>query len=287
MTAQDRPGLLVELGTVDYGRALQLQRALVRLRQADEITDTLVLLQHPPVVTIGRNADRSNLLVSDAELARRGVELFRAERGGDITFHGPGQLVGYPVFRLGSRERGEGSRGQGSGLVGVRRFIDLVQEALVAALAELGVEAHVRPGYVGAWVGGEVRSAKCEGRSKRAEVPTYRAQVPDSQCPIASPRLPRKIASIGVAVSRRVTYHGLALNVTTDLGWFDLMNPCGLMQVRMTSVRNEGGEDRRQEAYAAVVRGFESAFGLRFQRNLPRSLTSLTNGLSNSAISSA
>jgi len=281
--------VLLELGTVEYGPALELQRELVELRLRDGIPDTLVLLEHPPVITLGRNAGRSNLLASDAELARRGVKLFRAERGGDITFHGPGQLVGYPVFKLGAggREEGPGNRGQGAGLVGVRSFVDRVQAALVQALAELGVRSGMRPGYVGVWVGGEVRGDKDEGRSRKDEVPSPQSPVPGPHSPTPGPGLPRKIASIGVAVRRGVTFHGFALNVTTDLSWFDLMHPCGLAQVRMTSVRTEGGRAGAAAARAAVTGGFEQAFGLRFQRNLPRSLTSLTNGLSRSAIPSA
>jgi lipoate-protein ligase B len=226
------PGVLIQPGRVEYGRALEFQHRLHALRVRDEMPDTLVLLEHPPVITLGNAADRSNLLVPDAELDRRGVRLFKVERGGDITFHGPGQLVGYPVFRL------------KSGLIGVRRYVELVQAALVEALAELGVCAGLRAGHIGVWVN------------------------------------ERKIASLGVAVRRSVTFHGFALNVTTDLSWFELMNPCGLRRVRMTSIAREGGEVDRDTVCAVVVRGFERAFGRRFYRNLPRSLTSLTDSLS-------
>jgi lipoate-protein ligase B len=215
-----RAARLLEPGRVEYGRALDLQHRLVELRGRDEIPDTLVLLEHPPVVTLGRNVDRRNLLVADAELARRGATLFKVERGGDITFHGPGQLVGYPVFRL------------ESGVIGVRRFVELVEAALVRALGGLGVSAGRRPGFVGAWAG--------EGAT-------------------------RKIASIGVAVRRGVTFHGFALNVTTDLDWFRLMNPCGLERVEMTSVEREGGRTDRAAVRDAVVAGFEYEFGVRFR----------------------
>ncbi|MFO7676156.1 MAG: lipoyl(octanoyl) transferase LipB [bacterium] len=214
------PALLLEPGLVEYDRALALQHRLVELRRRGEVPDTLVLLEHPPVVTLGRNVDRRNLLVSDAELARRGAALRKVERGGDITFHGPGQLVGYPVFRL------------EAGVVGVRRFVELVEAALVRALGELGVAAGLRPGFIGVWVG-----------------------------PGAAPR---KIASLGVAVRRGVTFHGFALNVTTDLGWFGLMNPCGLGQVAMTSVEREGGVTDARRVRDAVVRAFEADFGLSF-----------------------
>jgi len=229
---------LLSLGRVEYGRALELQRELWRLRAAEEIRDVLVLLEHEPVITLGRSAKASNLLASEAELARRGVVLYRIERGGDVTFHGPGQLVGYPVFKL------------EAGLAGVRRFVERIEAALVAALAELRVEASARPGHIGVW---------CEER---------------------------KIASLGIAVKRRVTFHGFALNVSVDLDWFGLINPCGMPGVRMTSVVREGGIADDARVRAAVVAGFERVFGVQFQAKLPRILTSLTDCLRTSAIAS-
>jgi lipoate-protein ligase B len=232
------PAALLSLGRVEYGRALELQYELRRLRVEGRIPDTLVLLEHEPVVTLGRSAKASNLLVSEAELARRGVALHRIERGGDVTFHGPGQLVGYPVFKL------------EAGIAGVRWFIERIEAALVAALAELGVEAGLRPGHIGVW---------CDDR---------------------------KIASIGIGVKRRVTFHGFALNVSVDLGFFRLMNPCGMPDVVMTSVSAEGGVADATRARSAVVAGFEKVFGIEVQAKLPRTLISLTDGLRTSAIAS-
>ena len=229
---------LLSLGRVEYGRALEFQRELWRRRCADEIPDTLVLLEHEPVITLGKSAKAANLLASEAELERCGVALYRIERGGDVTFHGPGQLVGYPVFKL------------EQGLVGVRVFVERVEAALCLALGELGVKAGPRPGHIGVW---------CEER---------------------------KVASIGVAVKRRVTFHGFALNVTVDLDWFRLMNPCGMAAVAMTSVSREGGVTDDERVRAAVVAGFEQVFGIELQAKLPRILASLTNGLSASAIAS-
>ena len=236
-TGRSSAGLL-SLGRVEYGRALDLQRELWRLRVEDKIPDMLVLLEHDPVITLGRSAKTSNLLVNEAELARRGVRLFRIERGGDVTFHGPGQLVGYSVFKL------------EAGIAGVRRFVERIEASLVSALAELQVEAGLRPGHIGVW---------CEDR---------------------------KIASIGVAVRRRVTFHGFALNVTTDLDSFRLMNPCGMPSVVMTSVGGEGGITDGARVRSAVVTGFERVFGVELQAKLPRILTSLTDDLSTSAIAS-
>jgi len=229
---------LLSLGRVDYGGALELQRELWRLRVDDAIPDVLVLLEHEPVITLGRSAKTSNLLAGEAELTRRGVTLHRIERGGDVTFHGPGQLVGYPIFRL------------ATGLAGIRWFIEQVEAALVDTLAELQVKAGLRPGHIGVWCG------------------------------------ERKIASIGVAVKRLVTFHGFALNVTCDLGYFRLINPCGMPDVVMTSVSAEGGVTEDARVRSAIVNGFERAFGAGCQAKLPRILISLTDRLKTSAISS-
>jgi len=229
---------LLSLGRVEYGRALELQHELWRLRVEDNIADTLVLVEHDPVITMGRSAKTSNLLVSEAELARRGVALHRIERGGDVTFHGPGQLVGYPVFKL------------ETGIAGVRRFVEQVEAALATALAGLGVGAGTRPGHIGVW---------CDDR---------------------------KIASIGIAVKRRVTFHGFALNVDVDLACFRLMNPCGMPDVVMTSVRTEGGVTDDARVRSAVVAGFEKVFEVEVQAKLPRILISLTQGFRTSAIAS-
>ena len=229
---------LLGLGRVEYGRALELQRELWRLRVEDKIPDTLALLEHDPVITLGRSAKASNLLASEAELARRGVALHRIERGGDVTFHGPGQLVGYPVFKLEQE------------LASVRGFVERLEAALCIALGELGVRAGLRPGHIGVW---------CEER---------------------------KIASIGIAVKRRVVFHGFALNVSVDLDWFRLINPCGMPGVVMTSVSREGGIADDAHVRSAVVAGFERVFGVGLQAKLPRILTSLTDRLKTSAIAS-
>ncbi|MEO0073987.1 MAG: lipoyl(octanoyl) transferase LipB [candidate division WOR-3 bacterium] len=234
-----RIGLLVELGLVEYGLALEFQRKLNQLRATGEIPDTLVLVEHPPVITVGRNADCRHLLVSRQELVRQGIGFYQVERGGGITFHNPGQLVGYPVFLL---------RG---GLVGVRGYVERLQQALVRGLALVGVAADVRGGYVGVWVKN------------------------------------RKIASIGVAVKRGVSLHGFALNVSNQLDGFRLIVPCGLAGVEMTSVEREGGMAEVRAVREAISIGFCEAFGKAFQTKLPRSLTSLINGLSCSAIAAA
>lgn len=227
-----RSALLIELGPVDYLSALNLQRELHRRRQPETIPDTLLLLEHPPVITLGHRAKKTNLLVSEEELARRGIKIYQIERGGDITYHGPGQLLGYPIFQL------------TAGLLGIRQFVENLQSALVFALKELGVNAQTKPKLIGVWVG------------------------------------EKKIASLGIAVRDHITLHGFALNVRGDLADFQLINPCGLDSTVMTNIEQEGGVTAPQTVRRAVVAGFERVFKIRFQRKLPRSLTSLTNRLS-------
>ncbi|MEO0025580.1 MAG: lipoyl(octanoyl) transferase LipB [candidate division WOR-3 bacterium] len=235
-----RTAYLILLDRIDYEAGVALQRLVWELRVKNEIEDSLILCEHPPVITLGRRADRRNLLATESELERRGIRVYQVERGGDITYHGPGQLLGYPIFKL------------ESGLLGVRRFVELVESALIRALGEFGIKAETRPKVVGVWAG------------------------------------EKKIASLGVAVQEGVTFHGFALNIGRDLGGFQLINPCGLSSRIMTSMEIELGQTvSRNQVVKAVISGFEQVFGLRFQTNLPRSLTSLTNFASSERIASA
>ena len=190
-----------DLGRVPYADALEIQRAVARDRIAGVIPeDVLLLVEHPPVGTLGRASKPGHLTASSALLAARGVELFEVERGGDVTFHGPGQLVGYPVIDL-KRHRKD-----------LHWYLRQLEAALIDALHELGIPAGTTPGLTGVWT--------------------------DTEC---DPRAPRKIASIGVHARDWVTWHGFALNVTTDLSYFDLMVPCGITGVEMTSIARELG----------------------------------------------
>jgi lipoate-protein ligase B len=209
--------LVVELGTVPYGEALELQRGVARGRiRGDIAEDVLLLVEHPPVVTLGRTASAAHLVASSASLAARGVEVFEVERGGDITFHGPGQLVGYPIIDLKQHRQD------------LHWYLRQVEEALIVALGALGVAAERNPGLTGVWTRG------------------------------------RKIASIGVHARDWVTWHGFALNVNTDLSWFDLIVPCGIPDVTMTSVARETGAARADEprVRAETARAFATVFSL-------------------------
>lgn len=198
-----------------YGEALEYQRALARARISGEVAhDVLLLVEHPPVVTLGRSSKERHLLASPAALAARGIELFEVERGGDVTFHGPGQLVGYPIIDL-KRHRRD-----------LHWYLRTLEEALISALGEFGIPAERNPGLTGVWTQG------------------------------------RKIASIGVHARDWVTWHGFALNVSTNLAYFDVIVPCGIEAVTMTSMERELGTPiRLADVEEAVVVAFEAAFG--------------------------
>ena len=180
------------LGVISYAEALEYQRAVARDRISGAIPeDVLLLVEHPPVVTLGRSSKEKNLISSPAFLASRGVGLFEVERGGDVTFHGPGQLVGYPIIDL-KRHRQD-----------LHWYLRQVEEALIRTLSRYGIPGERSTGYTGVWTQG------------------------------------RKIASIGVHARDWVTWHGFALNVVTDLSYFDFIVPCGIQDVEMTSIARE------------------------------------------------
>jgi lipoate-protein ligase B len=185
---------VASLGQRPYGEVLNLQREVARARISGELAQDLVLLvEHPPVVTLGRSAKEQNLMVPRGALAARGVELYEVERGGDVTFHGPGQLVGYPIIDLRRHKQD------------LHWYLRQLEDALIKAVARYGIVGERNPQYTGVW--------------------TSR----------------RKLASIGVHARDWVTWHGFALNVTTDLSFFDLIVPCGIQAVTMTSLERELG----------------------------------------------
>lgn len=217
------------LGLVEYEAALQLQHSLVDLRKQARIADTLLLLEHPPVITLGRSTKKSNLLASPEILAQRGVQLIECDRGGDITFHGPGQLVGYPIFDL----RGFPGRGGERKTLGAVDFVRLLEEALIRACADFAVAGGRIPGLTGVWV-----------ETARAEQ--------------------AKIAAIGLHISRGVTSHGFALNVNNDLEYFNLIVPCGIASKPVTSLAKEVRDPESlsmEQVVNAVARNFGRVFG--------------------------
>ena len=207
---------VVRLGRMGYEECLELQREVARQRISGAIrNDVLLLVEHPPVVTLGRSSKQKNLVSTPAYLASRGVELFEVERGGDVTFHGPGQLVGYPIFDL-KRHRQD-----------LHWYLRSVEEALIRTLSGYGIPGERSTGYTGVWTRG------------------------------------RKIASIGVHARDWVTWHGFALNVTTDLSYFDLIVPCWIVGVEMTSIEKEAGVAVDLDAVSeAAAREFATVFDL-------------------------
>ncbi len=179
----------IDLGFCDYKIALEKQKEVWAKRVNGEINDTLILVEHPAVFTLGKSGKEENLLVSKINLQEKNIPIYRVERGGDITFHGPGQIVGYPIFKL------------KNSLVSVRRFIYKIEEILIEVLKEFNIVAQVSHPNIGVWVGN------------------------------------KKIASIGLAVSKQVTFHGFALNVSTELDYFNYINPCGMRNIKMTSMQ--------------------------------------------------
>lgn len=187
------------LGRIGYAQGLALQKLLVEARHDGRIGNTLLLLEHPPVLTMGRNTDRKNILASDEYLASRSVELHEINRGGDVTYHGPGQLVGYPIFDLRSFVP----------RLGAVEYVRWVEEALIRLCGDFGLKTERVAGRTGVWTlpGGSVEE--------------------------------KKIAAIGVHIARAITSHGFALNVTTDLRDFGLIIPCGIGDRKVTSLELE------------------------------------------------
>lgn len=194
------------LGRVAYDEALKLQAEIADLRLAGRVDNVLLLLEHPPVLTLGRNARRQNVLASDEMLARRGVTLHEINRGGDVTYHGPGQLIGYPIFDLRSLQNAKGGR------LGPVDFVRMMEEALIRLCGVYGVRAGRIAGLTGVWCG----LPEMDGIANE-----------------------RKIGAIGIHVSRGITSHGFAFNVTTDLRDFQLINPCGITDKPVTSLERE------------------------------------------------
>ena len=213
------------LGRVSYRCAWELQRVLVARRKAGETGDLLLLLEHPPVITLGRNGDRQHLLSSAELLDEQGIEFVETDRGGDITYHGPGQLVGYPILNLG----------------GIRKdvvwYVRTLEEALIRAAWDFGIRAGRREKLTGVWVDG---------------------------C---------KLASIGVRISRWITSHGFALNVSTDLGSFQHIVPCGISACPVTSFRELLGRSVNLSQVEESVAGhIGKLFGLRMRLAAPEQL---------------
>ncbi|HEX4546397.1 MAG TPA: lipoyl(octanoyl) transferase LipB [Candidatus Acidoferrum sp.] len=211
--------LIVDLGLLGYAEAWALQKRVAAARKAGSLEDVVLLCEHPHVITLGRNGKRENLLVSEHVLRQMGVEFHATDRGGDITYHGPGQIVGYPILNLGAIRRD------------VVWYVRMLEEAMIRATAEFGIAAERVAGKTGIWVRG--------GNGEE------------------------KLAAIGVHLSRWVTSHGFAYNVSTDLRFFDLIVPCGIADCQATSLEKLLGRNARAEQVTPrIIRHLGEGFGL-------------------------
>ena len=219
------------LGRLAYDEGLCLHAEIADLRLQGRVENVLLLLEHPPVLTLGRNAKRANVLASDELLRDRGVTLHEINRGGDVTFHGPGQLVGYPIFDLRTLQKHDGGR------LGPVDFVRMIEEALIRLCGVHGVRAGRIAGLTGVWCGLDISAG-------------------------------RKIGAIGIHVSRGITSHGFAFNVTTDLSYFSLINPCGITDRPVTSLENEVPDPVALPALESVAHEAARHFGLVFGQQI-------------------
>jgi len=239
---------LVQLGTVDYATGLRLQQQLVALRKEETIGDVLLLLEHKPVITLGRNAKAANVIASPELLAQRGVELFECDRGGDVTFHGPGQIVGYPIFDLRGFATPDGKRKT----LGAVEFVRRLEEVLIRTCTDFAIPTKRVPGLTGVWT---------DTGSDKAHVGTAASAVHRSEASALDHAPEAKLAAIGVHISHSVTSHGFALNVNTDLSFFNLIIPCGITAKPVTSMQQELGDTLDlTEVAESISRNFGTVF---------------------------
>jgi lipoyl(octanoyl) transferase len=250
---------VVQLGTIDYATGLRLQQQLVALRKEEKIGDVLLLLEHNPVITLGRNAKTGNVIASPEILKQRGVELYECDRGGDVTFHGAGQIVGYPIFDLRSRvganadiRPGESKTRPGPlrKSMGVIEFVRNLEDVLMRTCADSAIPTKRVQGLTGVWTNPELAATHVGAD------PLVRPVERSSTAAEA------KLAAIGIHISRSVTSHGFALNVNTDLSYFDLIVPCGITTKPVTSMQKELGPELDLNTVAESI---SRNFGVVFQ----------------------
>jgi lipoyl(octanoyl) transferase len=240
---------VIQLGTVDYATGLRLQQRMVELRKENRIGDVLLLLEHSAVITLGRNAKRNNIVASPEVLMQRGVEVFECDRGGDVTFHGPGQLVAYPIFDLRGFATPDGKRKT----LGAVEYVRRLEEVLIRVCADFAIPAKRICGLTGVWTVSErVRLGLRPEHASETRLDSFDQDE-------------AKIAAIGVHISRSVTSHGFALNVNTDLDYFNLIIPCGITAKPVTSMTKELG---RQISLREVAHSISRNFGMIFESQM-------------------
>jgi lipoyl(octanoyl) transferase len=235
---------IVDLGVIPYAAAWELQRRVVAARKAGAIEDVLLFCEHPPVITLGRSGSRANLLASENILRQKGVEFFETTRGGDITYHGPGQIVGYPILNLGAIRRD------------VVWYVRTLEEAMIRATAELGIAARRELGKTGIWVDAQERISTRSSQSEQRKEETA-----------------EKLAAIGIHISRWVTSHGFAYNVATDLRYFEMIVPCGIAGRKATSLEKLLGRNvSLAEIKPSLAKHVGEVFGLPVRTAQPTEL---------------
>jgi lipoyl(octanoyl) transferase len=270
---------VLQLGTVDYATALALQQQLVALRKEQKIGDVLLLLEHAPVITLGRNAKAANVIVSPELLAQRGVELFECDRGGDVTFHGPGQLIGYPIFDLRAHARGA-EKNYGAADAPVHRssaqsaepkhlgavdFVRRLEEVLIRTCADFTIPAKRIAGLTGVWTDPHTSAHPNSLSSRAEENDSQNRSLQSRDLAFSSNASESKLAAIGIHISRSVTSHGFALNVNTDLLYFDLIIPCGIATKPVTSMQQQLAHELDP---SAVAESISRNFGVVFQSQI-------------------
>jgi lipoyl(octanoyl) transferase len=260
--------LTIDLGLIEYGDALAVQQSLVSARKATlqsmgqsadgdcadaDVGDVLLLCEHPHVITLGRNGKMEHLRASERVLQQKGVKFFASDRGGDVTYHGPGQIVGYPILNLAAIRRDVGW------------YVRMLEEIMIRTSADFGVDARRELGKTGVWV--EAGSAGASGNASdesgagvgSVDVDGGGAEGSRENC---APMAAEKLGAIGVHLSRWITSHGFAYNVCTDLRYFDLIVPCGIAGRKATSLEKIlGGAVKSRDAKASLVRHFGEIFG--------------------------
>jgi lipoyl(octanoyl) transferase len=233
-----KQAIQIDLGLIGYAEAYALQKRIVAARKADAIEDVFLLCEHPHVITQGRNGKREHLLVSEHVLLQKGVEFYETSRGGDVTYHGPGQIVGYPILNLGEIRRD------------VVWYVRMLEEIMIRTTAEFGITAMRVTGKTGIWV--EVAEAVSSLATRLPAVAGH--------SPLATSE---KLGAIGVHISRWVTSHGFAYNVSTDLRFFDLIVPCGIADRKATSLEKLLGHSVNvSEAAPRIAKHLGELFGL-------------------------
>ncbi len=232
--------LAIDLGLIGYAEAYALQKRIVAARKADDLSDVLLLCEHPHVITQGRNGKREHLLAGENVLRQKGVEFYETSRGGDITYHGPGQIVGYPILNLAAIRRD------------VVWYVRMLEEVMIRVSGDFGVLAARETGKTGVWVAPPQELTQSTQRAQRSQSGAETAE---------------KLGAIGVHISRWVTSHGFAYNVSTDLRFFDLIVPCGIADRKAISLEKLLGRtvDSREVA-ARLTKHFGEVFGLNMQR---------------------